>query len=125
MEEKTTDDLLREMMESDIDSYLSKNESFFMDDSVMELLNKLYKKKKITKAALAKKSGMSGVYLHQVFSGRRRPSRDRLLCLCIGLEATLEETQRLLQQGVYAQLYVRQKKRFHHQSWNHSSPGTE
>ena len=110
MEEKTTDDLLREMMESDIDSYLSKNESFFMDDSVMELLNKLYKKKKITKAALAKKSGMSEVYLHQVFSGRRRPSRDRLLCLCIGLEATLEETQRLLQQGVYAQLYVRQKR---------------
>lgn len=75
MEEKTTDDLLREMMESDIDSYLSKNESFFMDDSVMELLNKLYKKKKITKAALAKKSGMSEVYLHQVFSGRRRPSQ--------------------------------------------------
>lgn len=38
-----------------------------------------------TKAALARKAGMSEVYLHQVFSGRRKPSRDRLLCLCVGL----------------------------------------
>ena len=32
---------------------------------------------------------MSEVYLHQVFSGRRSPSRDRLLCLCLGLAVSL------------------------------------
>lgn len=53
---------------------------------------------------------MSEVYLHQVFAGRRKPSRDRLLCLCIGLGATLEETQRLLRQATYAQLYPRIKR---------------
>ena len=53
---------------------------------------------------------MSEVYLHQVFSGRRNPSRDRLLCLCIGLEATLEETQCLLKQSAYAQLYPKSKR---------------
>ena len=53
---------------------------------------------------------MSEVYLHQVFSGRRKPSRDRLLCLCIGLEATLEETQQLLKRATYAQLYPKVKR---------------
>ena len=53
---------------------------------------------------------MGEVYLHQVFSGRRNPSRDRLLCLCIGLEATLEETQCLLKQSAYAQLYPKSKR---------------
>ena len=111
MKEKTTDDLSCEMMEeSDINSYLSKNNSCFSDQSVAELLNALYKKKTMTKAALARRAGVSEVYLHQVFAGRRKPSRDRLLCLCIGLEATLEEAQRLLQQAVYAQLYVRRKR---------------
>ena len=57
-----------------------------------------------------KKAGMSEIYLHQVFSGRRNPSRDRLLCLCIGLGCSLEETQRLLQQASYAQLYPRIKR---------------
>ena len=35
---------------------------------------------------------------------------DRLLCLCIGLEATLEETQRLLKLSAYAQLYPRSRR---------------
>ena len=53
---------------------------------------------------------MSEVYLHQVFAGRRNPSRDRLLCLCVGLETTLEEAQRLLKQAGYAPLYPRLKR---------------
>ena len=39
---------------------------------------------------------MSEIYLHQIFAGRRTPSRNRLLCLCYGLGATIEETQELL-----------------------------
>ena len=58
-------------------------------------------------AALAGLAGISEVYLHQVFSGRRMPSRDRLLCICIALELSLEETQDLLKRASYAQLYPR------------------
>ena len=35
------------------------------------------------------------------------PSRDRLLCICIALELSLEETQDLLKRASYAQLYLR------------------
>lgn len=111
MEEKSTGDLSHELMSNgSIDSYLRDNQPYFSDLSVTALLLALYDKKSVTKAALARKSGMSEVYLHQVFSGRRKPSRDRLICLCIGLEATLEETQRLLRQATYAQIYPRIKR---------------
>lgn len=111
MEEKTTGDLSQGLMNhGDIDSYLKDNQPFFTDLSVTELLVALYEKKTVAKAALARKAGMSEVYLHQVFSGRRNPSRDRLLCLCIGLGATLEEIQRLLRQATYAQLYPKIKR---------------
>ena len=111
MKDKTTDDLSHELMsDASIDSYISSNQPFFSDASVTELLSALYREKSVTKAALARKAGMSEVYLHQVFSGRRNPSRDRLLCLCIGLEATLEETQRLLKEAGYAQIYPKIKR---------------
>lgn len=67
---------------------------------------------------------MSEVYLHQVFSGRRNPSRDRLICLCISLDATLEETQDLLKKAAFAQLYpkVRRDAVIIHGILHHSTP---
>ena len=97
MQEKPTGDLREELMQApSIDTYIHDNQEIFAGQEITESLAELYDRKAISKAALARKSGMSEVYLHQVFSGRRNPSRDRLLCLCIGLGATLEEAQRLL-----------------------------
>lgn len=111
MWEKGTGDLEEELMSADsIDSYIHDNEDCFFERSITETLEELYERKAVSKALLARQSGMSEVYLHQVFSGRRNPSRDRLLCLCIGLEATLEETQRLLKLSAYAQLYPRSRR---------------
>ena len=52
-------------------------------------LTRLYETKDLTKAELARRSGIGEVYLHQVFAGRRNPSRERLLCICVGLGITL------------------------------------
>ena len=110
-DEKNTDDLKQELMaEPDIDAYIKENEAFFANRSITELLAELYENQKISKAELARRAGMSEVYLHQLFSGRRRPSRDKLLCLCIGMELTLDETQRLLKEAAYVQLYPRIKR---------------
>lgn len=111
MSDKTTSDLRQELMEDNsIDTYLQGNAALFVNQDVVVLLTELYEQKHLTKAALARQAGMSEVYLHQVFAGRRNPSRDRLLCLCIGLEATVEETQQLLRQASYAQLYPRVRR---------------
>ena len=111
MERKSTGQPNQELMQaSSLGEYVSENRDAFSEQAVSQLLSELYEKKSISKAALARRAGMSEVYLHQVFSGRRSPSRDRLLCLCLGLEATLEETQELLRQAGFAQLYPRHKR---------------
>lgn len=111
MEGKETSDLSRELMEmADLDVYLRENRDVFAERSPAELLTQIYEKQRLSKAELARRAGMSEVYLHQVFSGRRNPSRDRLICICIGMEITLEETQTLLKQATYAQLYPKIKR---------------
>ena len=108
---KNTDDLRQELMESaDLEQFLTDNQENFDSGKVCELLDALFQKRRISKAALAKLSGMSEVYLHQVFSGRRNPSRNRLLCICFGLGATAEETQELLKHCGHAQLYPRSRR---------------
>ena len=108
MENKSTDDLKQELMsDPDIDSYIRKNESCFVSRSVTELLTEFYERRNMTKSQLARKSNMSEVYLYQVFAGRRKPSRNKILCMCIGMELSIEDTQRLLKEAAYAQLYPR------------------
>ena len=45
-----------------------------------------------------------------MFSGRRSPSRDRLLCICVGMAAPLEEIQALLRQAGYAEIYPKLRR---------------
>ncbi len=111
MKKKNTDGLRQELMDStDLSQFLSRNQEQFVNKNVAELLNYLFEKKNISKAALAKSAGMSEIYLHQIFAGRRTPSRNRLLCLCYGLEASIEETQELLRLCGMAELYPKRKR---------------
>lgn len=111
MKQKDTDDLQQELMGSlNLNAFLSDNQAHFSTESVPDILNRLFEKRELSKAALAKQSGMSEIYLHQIFAGRRNPTRNRLICLCYGLNATLEETQELLKLCGQAQLYPKIKR---------------
>lgn len=108
MDQKSTDELKLELMsDSDIDSYIKENEAYFVNRSVTEMLTMFYERRNMTKSQLAQRSCMSEIYLHQIFSGRRKPSRDKILCLCIGMDLSIEDTQRLLKEASFAQLYPR------------------
>lgn len=111
MERKNTDQLQQELMTgNDLSRVLSDNDASFQQHDLQETLQALFERRSISKTMLAKQSGISEVYLHQVFSGRRTPSRNRLLCLCFGLEATVDETQELLRHARFAPLYSRDRR---------------
>lgn len=111
MWDKKTGELCQELMErADLSGYLSENSRHFEDLESSELLVSMYRKVGISKAELARRAGMSEVYLHQIFSGRRHPSRDRILCLCIGMSSELEDTQELLKLSGCAQLYPKLRR---------------
>lgn len=111
MNEKNTDTLQQELMSTNnLDRFLTENDASFRDVPLQEAIQFIFDEKGMSKAQLAKQSGISEVYLHQLFSGRRFPSRSRLLCLCFGLGATVDEAQSLLQQARHAPLYSRDRR---------------
>lgn len=111
MNEKNTDTLQQELMSTNnLDRFLTENDASFRDVPLQEAIQRIFDEKGMSKAQLAKQSGISEVYLYQLFSGRRFPSRSRLLCLCFGLDATVDEAQSLLQQARHAPLYSRDRR---------------
>ena len=111
MNEKNTDTLQQELMSTNnLDRFLTENDASFRDVPLQEAIQRIFDEKGMSKAQLAKQSGISEVYLHQLFSGRRFPSRSRLLCLCFGLGATVDEALSLLQQARHAPLYSRDRR---------------
>ena len=109
--DRDTDGLQEALMEApDLEQFLSENESNFNSSSVQTLLERLFLKTRLSKAELARRSGVSAVYLHQMFAGKRTPSRDRLICLGVGLSASLPELQDLLRRSGCAELYPRDRR---------------
>ena len=56
------------------------------------------------------RSQIDRTYGHQLFNGTRKPSRDKILQLAIGMKLSLEETQQLLQAAGKSPLYPRLKR---------------
>ena len=111
MLEKNTSDLQQELLSKpNLDRILSENAASFQQESATALLNRLYERTGLSKITLAKRSGMSEIYLRQIFGGQRTPSRDRLLSLCCAMDATLEETQEVLKRSSLARLYPKNRR---------------
>lgn len=108
MPKKTTSHLENELKNStSLDTFLEKHQDELSDCSLSDQLGKLLRKKGLTKAEVVKECNLNEVYAYQILSGVRRPSRDKLLCLCFAMKATLSETQSLLKESGFAPLYVR------------------
>ena len=107
---KSTDDLKSEMKSHELKKFLTENEEEFIQPDLNVYIQEIVSHQALSKAELARRSGMSTVYLYQLLSGRRSPSRDRLICLCIGLGSTLEETQEILKRSRFALLYLKVRR---------------
>lgn len=111
MEKKNTEELQKELSSApNLSRFLSMNQEQFSSESFVDMLQMLYQKSGLSKAALAKRAETSEIYLYQLLSGTRSPSRDKTLCLCFGLSATVEETQELLKRNGFAQLYAKNRR---------------
>jgi hypothetical protein len=57
-----------------------------------------------------RRADIERTYGHQLFNGRRKPSRDKVLQLAFGLQLDIEGTQRLLQIAQKSALYPKIKR---------------
>ena len=93
-----------------IEQFVAENETEFDIVSVADYVSGLLKKYNLEKCDVTKRGGFTGNYLYQIFNGKKNPSRDKLIQIALGFPLTLEETQKLLRLGGYAELYVRDSR---------------
>lgn len=105
---KSTEELINEIKQSrNILDFLERNQEELKLKKLPEYLNEWLKIKNTTKARVIDRSQLNKAYVYQIFQGKKYPSRDKIICLTFGFEMTVEETQTLLKQAGYQELYPR------------------
>lgn len=111
MPKKSTTNLENELKScASLEDFLNQNQSELSNAPLAEHIQNMIASKSMTRAEVVKACNLNEIYAYQIISGARRPSRDKLLCLCIAMKASLEETQELLYHGGFAPLYVRSQR---------------
>ena len=105
-----TQELLNRLeTEDDIALFFKENEGEFLTIDLRELLNELVAHKELKLSDIVRKSGQ-GDYVYKVFNGDRKPSRDILIGMAIGMNLTFKETQFVLRIAKQAALDPRDKR---------------
>ncbi len=95
---------------NNIGEYLKENSQYMVSDELSTYLNNIIAKKGLVKSELIKKTEFSEVMGYQILSGTRLPSRDSLICICVAMDMTLDETQAILKIAGFAALYPKAKR---------------
>lgn len=105
-----TDELLKALKNTnDIEEFFKTHENKFITQEYHKYLNELATIKNLKISTIAKNSG-AGEYTYKIFSGERKPSRDILISIALGMGLSLEETQLLLRISKFAILDSRDKR---------------
>ncbi len=105
---KSTDDLVNEIKKSsNILDFLAENHEEMQLNGLTKYLEEWLREKNLSKADVVRRSNLNRAYVYQIFLGRKYPSRDKVIALAFGLGLTADETQKLLKQAGYRELYPR------------------
>ena len=111
MIKKPTDELMEALNHSSsIEEYINTEQDYLIDSSVSNYLNQLLEEKSLKKSTVINNSELNEIYGYQIFSGKRIPSRDKLISISFGMNLSLDETQALLKYALVAALYPKQKR---------------
>ena len=108
---KSTDDLMKILKnKNNYDDFIRENSDSMNNRPLTESLEYLIRINNISKAEAISRSNLQRNYAYQIFSGQRIPSRDKLIMLCIGMNADQEQTSRLLLKIKAAPLYAKDER---------------
>ena len=109
--EKTTEELLNELKKTeDFFEFAKENETELESISLTEQLEQFLEKYKKPKKDVIKDAGLDTTYGYQIFDGRKKPRRDKILQLAFGFPLTVEDANKLFRAGGMSSLYVRCKR---------------
>lgn len=106
-----TDELMDALNKSSsVHKYLEGKADNLIDIPVAQYLQQLIAEKGLKKAKVIKDAELNEIYGYQIFSGKRFPSRDKLLSISFGMCLSVDEVQQLLKYAGYAMLYPKSKR---------------
>ena len=106
--QKDTSKIVEELgLFPDFQTFYEENKDYMVSGNLAALLTQLLEEKGLKKSQVIKSAELSEVYGYQIFSGVRVPERKKLLCLAVGMQLNIAETQQLLKCAGYSQLYVK------------------
>ncbi len=95
---------------SSVGSFFRKNKKYLLSQNLSEHLNALLKQKGLKIADVVRGSLLDRVYVYQIFSGKKTPSRDKLIAISFGLGLSADETQKMLKLSGNIELYARDER---------------
>lgn len=114
MNEKKTSELLSVLNSiknpSKLSHYINDTINDFNSIDLVNYFEDICNKQNIKKSILINNSGINRTYGYQILNGSKRPSRDKIIQLCIGAKLTLEQTQRALTLGGVSNLYPKNSR---------------
>lgn len=105
---KSTGELMELLKNSsDFADYTSSAAESFLERRPLHLsLQALLKEKHLKKSDVIRRSGLDRQYAYEFFSGSgKKPARNKVLALCLSMQLSIEETQKLLSTTGYPMLY--------------------
>lgn len=112
IDKESTTNLMDELSSArQLSMYLDKYE--FGDNmylSFTDYVESLFKEKGIKKSIVIRKINMTRSYAYEVFTGAKRPSREKTLLLAFGLSLDFKGTQRLLLSAKHNPLHPKDKR---------------
>jgi hypothetical protein len=95
---------------SALDKWLKDNDCDLIHKTLKNHLDELIFQKELNIPDIIRDSELDKGYVYQIFSGKRTPSRDKLIAIAFGMHLSLDETQKLLKISGNKELYSRQKR---------------
>jgi len=109
--EMDTGELLDKIIKTaSINRFIKRHGENMNPVSFSSYLNDLCTKKNTVPAHVIEKSGIERTFGHQIFNGRRKPSRDKVIQLAVGFEMDYTDAQGLLTAARKSTLYPKIKR---------------
>ncbi len=106
-----TDVLLSALEETaSYDEFLTENKQHLGIDQLTVALRKMATKLNITPLQAIEAAQIERAYGYQIFNGTRKPSRDKLIKLAIGMKASIEDANQLLKAVQKLPLYAKSER---------------
>lgn len=108
---KETGALLEELLKTnELDTYITAEKKEFVTKSPADILNALFAERSAKKGDIIWDTGISPSFIHQIFAGKRTPSRDKFIAICIAMSVPLEKLQASLKAAGMLPLYAKSER---------------